>query len=211
MYTMRFRLRPLVVLSGILFALGSFPSLVEYYQQNLAALSVLLVAAAAACITGNRLALGGGLLAFATMKPDTCGLLVICFLAWASFSWRSRQRLLWSFAGTIAILLAISEIILPNWILRFIGATREYTTYATSPNILQLLFPSFLGTLFSLLLLAFLFGLWFQLANRGCHHTSLSVDTLVDLHCHSCHNPKTRRLQSIVIDSAFPDAAEPVP
>ncbi len=162
MYTMGFRLKPLVVLSGILFALGSFPSLVEYYQQNLAALSVLLVAAAAACIAGNRLALGGGLLAFATMKPDTCGLLVVGLLAWASFSWRSRQRLLWSFAGTIAILLAISEILLPHWILLFIAAIREYTTYATTPNILQLLFPSFFGTLFSLLLLAFLFGLWFQ-------------------------------------------------
>jgi len=162
MYTMGFRLRPPVVVSGILFALGSFPSLVEYYQQNLTALSVLLVAAAAACITRNRLALGGGLLACATIKPDTCGLVVICFLAWASFRWRSRQELLWSFAGAIAILLAISEIILPNWILRFIGAIREYPTYGTSPNILQLLFPSFLGTLFSLLLLAFLFGLWFR-------------------------------------------------
>ena len=162
MYTMGFRLRPAIILSGVLLALSSFPSLVEYYQQNLVAILVFLVAAATACVVRNWLVLAGFLLALATMKPDTCVLLIAWFLLWAFSNWRERQRLVWSFAATTVLLVTMSEATLPHWIPRFVVAVRDYSTYATAPNILQLLFPSFLGILFSFLLLAFLFVLWFQ-------------------------------------------------
>jgi hypothetical protein len=162
MYATGFRLKPAIVIAGMLLSLSSLPAIVEYYQQNLTALLLFFVAAATACVVGNWFALGGFLLALATMKPDTCGLLVIWFLVWAFSNWRDRQRLIWSFAVTMAVLLVMSEIVLPHWVIRFIDAVREYPTYGTSPNVVQLVFPFFLGTLFSYLLLVLLFVLWYR-------------------------------------------------
>jgi hypothetical protein len=162
MYTMGLRLRLAIILSGVLLALSSLPSLVEYYQQNLVAILFFLVAVAAACAARNRLPLAGFFLALATTKPDTCGLLIAWFLVWASSNWRERQRLVWSFAATMVLLLTISEAVLPGWFPRFVAAVRDYSTYATTPNAVQLLVPSFLGIFFSFLLLAFLLVLWYR-------------------------------------------------
>src|SRR5262249_7215443 len=101
MFALGIRLRPLTILSGILLALGSFPALVEFYQQNLTAAFVLMLAAAAASVRGKWLGTAGILLALATSKPDTCGLLVLWFLVWAVTRWRERRRLVWSFAATM--------------------------------------------------------------------------------------------------------------
>jgi hypothetical protein len=161
-YTIGFHLRGLIVLSGVLLTLSSLPSLVEYYQQNLTALSVFFVAAATACVVLSWLALGGFLLALATMKPDTCCLLVIWLLVWAFSRWKERQRLVWTFTATMAVLLITSEIVLPGSTASFIAAVREYPSYGTNPNILQALLPSSLGILPSLLFLTFLCALWFR-------------------------------------------------
>jgi hypothetical protein len=162
MYATGIRLRPTIVISGVLLSLASLPAIVEYYQQNLTALMLLFAAAAAACVVGNWLVLGGFLLALATMKPDTCGLLVIWFIVWAFSNWRERRRLIWSFAATMALLLVMSDVVLPHWAIRFIDAIREYPSYGTSPNVVQLVFPSFLGTVFSFLLLVLLLVFWYR-------------------------------------------------
>jgi hypothetical protein len=169
-YSFGFRLRPLIVLSGVLLTLSSLPSLVEYYQQNLTALFLLFAAAGTACIVRHWLAFGGLLLALVTMKPDTCCLVVIWFLVWACSKWTERSRLIWTFAATMAFLVITSEIILPRSTASFIAAVREYPTYGTSPNILQMLLPSSLGVLSSLLLLSLLFTLWLRW--RTAHATT---------------------------------------
>ena len=161
MYAVGIRLRPATVLSGVLLALSSLPAVVEYYQQNLVGILLFLLAAAAACIVKDRLILAGFLLALATAKPDTCGLVIVWFLLWASSNWRARQRLVWSFGATMMVLLITSEAVLPHWIPRFVAAVRDYSTYAATPNILRLLFPSFLGIVVSFMLFILLMGLWF--------------------------------------------------
>ncbi|MGA8150706.1 MAG: glycosyltransferase family 87 protein [Terriglobales bacterium] len=132
---------PLAV-SAMLLATSSSPAVAEYFQQNLTALVLFLVACAAAALVRNWQVLGGFLLALATVKPDSTAPLVLWFLLWALVEWRQRQRLIWSFAGTMAALLMGAQAVSPHWMGRFLAAVREYPTYGTDPSIIQVLLPS---------------------------------------------------------------------
>ncbi len=147
MVAIRFRTERVLVLSGMVLAVSSAPGIIEYHQQNLAGLVVLFLAGAASACTRQWLVLSGFLLALATIKPELSGLSILWFLLWASASWTQRKRLIWSFAGTMAVLLLGAEILSPHWIGRFLAALREYPTYGTDPSLLQLFLPSVLATL----------------------------------------------------------------
>jgi hypothetical protein len=144
-YAMGLRPNGPFVLSGILLTIGSYPAFEEYAQQNLAALVIFFIAAGSAAIISNRLALGGFLLALATMKPDITAPLILWFLLWAAADWKHRNRLIFSFAGVMLALTAGAEILLPHWIERFAAALREYPGYGADPSILQVFLPSFLA------------------------------------------------------------------
>jgi hypothetical protein len=135
------------ILSGILLAVSSSPAILEFHQQNLAALVVFLLAAAAAAAARRWLLLSGCLLAFATVKPDSSGLVVFWFLFWAVSCWRERKRVIWSFLVTLLMLVLAAQAVAPNWIGEFLRAVREYPSYGADPSILQLLFPRPLTTL----------------------------------------------------------------
>jgi hypothetical protein len=147
--------RPLMI-AGMLFALGSYPAVEEFFQQNLTALVIFFLAGAAAAASRNWLTLSGFLLALATMKPDTTGLLILWFLLWATGNWKQRSRLFWSFTVTMATLVLSSQAISPGWMPRFAAAVREYPAYGTDPTILQALLPyglaEFLGVVLIVLL-----------------------------------------------------------
>ncbi len=151
-YAVGMRSGRIYVLAGVLLALGSYPAFEEYSQQNLTALVVFFLAAAAASIVSNRLVLGGFLLALATVKPDIAGPLVLWFLIWALSNWNQRNRLIGSFAVTMTALLAGGEILSPHWIGRFATALREYPSYGSDPSILQLFLPPFLARALEVLL-----------------------------------------------------------
>jgi hypothetical protein len=141
------------LLAGVLLALGSYPAFEEYSQQNLTALVIFFLAAAAASIVSNRLVLGGFLLALATVKPDIAGPLILRFLIWALSGWKDRNRLIGSFAVTMTALLAGAEMLSPHWLGRFAAALREYPSYGSDPSILQLFLPPFLARALEALLL----------------------------------------------------------
>jgi len=147
MYAVRFRSTWLVTISAVLLTMSSFPAVEEYFQQNLTALVVFFLAAAAAALVRDWLALSGILLALATVKPNLSGLVVLWFLLWASAKWRERRRLIYSFAVTLVTLAAAAEVVSPGWIGRFLAAVREYLSYGTDPNILGVLLPSWLALL----------------------------------------------------------------
>lgn len=134
-----------IVLSGMLLAASSYPALEEFSQQNLSALVIFFLAAASAAVVRNRFALSGFLLALATVKPDITVPVVLWFLLWAAAALKQRSRLIWSFTGTMAALLAGAEAVSPHWIGRFAAAVRQYPAYGTDPSILQLLLPSLLA------------------------------------------------------------------
>jgi hypothetical protein len=147
-----------VLLASTLLAVSSFPAVEEYFQQNLAALVLLFLAAAAAAAVRGRLVLSGFLLALSTAKPDTTGLVILWFLLWAAAKRPERGRLIWSFAGSLTVLVAAGEMISPHWIGRFIGEVRRYAAYGTDPSILRVLLPRWLATLASVALLSTLVG-----------------------------------------------------
>ena len=140
MYCIGSRTKWLVVAAGMLLAVSSSPGMYEYFQQNLAALAVLFVAAAFAATVAGRLGLAGVLLALSTIKPDTTGALVMWLLIWAA-SLKSRGRMAYWFAGTMTVLVVAGEIYSPHWIGHFLAAVREYPSYGTDPSVIQVLFP----------------------------------------------------------------------
>ena len=157
MVALKIRPRWPLMIAATLLALGSYPAVEEYFQQNLTALVIFFLAAAAAAASRNWLTLSGFLLALATVKPDTTGLVILWFLLWVTGNWKQRNRLFWSFTVTMAALLISTEAMSPGWISRFAAAIREYPAYGTDPNILQVLLRTqvaeFLGPVLIVLLI----------------------------------------------------------
>jgi hypothetical protein len=147
MYAVGFRARPLLIITGIVLALSTYPAVLEFHMQNLAALALFFLAAAAAAAVRNWLALSGFLLALATIRPDVSGLLILWFLLWSIARWKERKLLIYSFAGTMTALVIAAEAVSPHWITRFLTAVREYPTYGADPSVIQLFLPSFVAKL----------------------------------------------------------------
>jgi hypothetical protein len=146
MYAVGLRLRPLQLASAMVLAVSSYPAVLEFHMQNLAALAAFLLALATASLVRGWLVLSGLLLALATIKPDLTAPVVLWLLVWATGS-RERWRLIWGFAGSMAILLAGAQAVSPGWMGRFLAAVREYPSYGTDPSILQVLFPPVMAKL----------------------------------------------------------------
>jgi len=157
------RLRLPLVLVGMVLTAGSYPSVMEFYQQNLAAFVIFLLAVSMACVARGWLTLAGFLLALSTIKPEIAGLMVLWCLFWAAGQWKKRYALLASFSATLATLIVAAEIALPHWIARFLDVIREYQISDADLPISEVLLPRFAGKLvtFSLIcLLIVLFWRW---------------------------------------------------
>ncbi len=141
LYAVGFRPRLLSIITGIVLILSSYPAVLEFHMQNLAALALLFLAAGAAAAVRNWLVLSGFLLALATFKPDVTGLVVLWFLLWSVAGWRERKGLICSFSGTMAVLVIAAEAVSPHWIPRFLRAVREYPAYGADPSVVQLFLP----------------------------------------------------------------------
>lgn len=153
--------RLLPVLAGMILVIGSYPAVLEFHQQNMAALAIFFVAAASASIVRNWQLVGGVFLALATIKPEVSWLTVCWLLGWAISEYSSRARLLWSFLASMFVLIGGSELLLPGWIGWFIAALRAYPAYGVDPNIFQIFLPTWLATMAVLTVLAlFLVVCW---------------------------------------------------
>lgn len=161
MDAIKFRTTWPVIVSAMLLTLSSYGAIEEYYQQNLAAMMFLFLAAAAAAAVRKRLVIGGILLASATMKPDATGLLVLWFLLWASAKWNERRRLIYSFAVTMAALVAGAEALSPHWVGRFLTAVKRYPSYSENPTLLGPVLPLWLARLVAAALLVLLL-VWYS-------------------------------------------------
>lgn len=137
-----YRVGMLLAISGMLLAVSSSPAINEYHQQNLTALTVLLLAGAVAAAARKWFSLSGLLLALATIKPQLSALVIAYMLLWAVSHWAQRKRLIGSFVAALGILWAGSEAISPHWERGFVIALREYLRYGRDPSILQVLFPA---------------------------------------------------------------------
>ena len=113
----------------VLLTLSCFPSIQGLKLQQLSLMVAALVAASMVALSRRRFVLAGMLLALATIKPQLVFLLILSLFIWVLGDWRSRARTLWSFAATMAALIAAGELLLPGWIGEFRGAMRDYYRY----------------------------------------------------------------------------------
>ena len=147
MHAIQLRAGWLLTVSAMVLAVSSFAAVYEYLQQNLTALILLFVAAAAAMVARNWLVLSGCLLALSSVKPQLSGLVILWFLLWALAGWKERQRLMWSFLATITVLLIAAERLSPHWMPEFLTAIGTYQHYGIDRAMALTVLPRLLGNL----------------------------------------------------------------
>ena len=134
---LHWRLSALRTAAIIFFVLAS-PQVVQGLRfRQLGLLVAFLVAAAAWCVRNGHLASAGMLLALSTIKPQMVVLVVLWFLLWTSGEWRRRWRLLAGFAGMLAFLATMGELLLPGWIGYFLAGLAAYRKYFPTMSWLQ--------------------------------------------------------------------------
>jgi hypothetical protein len=146
----------------LLLTMGSVPAIQALKLQQLTVLVAALLAGSLYALARGYLGFAGVLLAFATIKPQLVYLLILWLCLWVLGNWRERQRLLWSFAVTMAILVAAGEMLLPGWITEFRAAVRAYYQYTGGgKSVLDMVLPSTAATLLSAALVSiFLYLTW---------------------------------------------------
>jgi hypothetical protein len=158
----RWRPSPVVTASLVILALGFFPAVQGLKLQQLTLVVSGLIAGCVVLLTGGQLLLAGMLLALSTIKPQLVLPLVIWLLLWACSDWWHRQRFVWGFAGTMALLLAGAHWVLPGWIGSFRAALHAYREYTGMPvSVLATVTTPALGTILTVILILFLaIGCW---------------------------------------------------
>jgi hypothetical protein len=164
----------------ILLTLGCFPAIQGLKLQQLTVFVAALIAASASAIASRRFVWAGILLALATIKPQLVFLLIAWLCIWVIGDWRGRQRLFWSFAVSVAILVIAGELLLPGWIREFRRAMSAYYRYTGGGNsLLDVVMQPMLGKLTSAILVAFplIFGCRYRRAAEGTRefHWSMSL------------------------------------
>lgn len=158
----RWRPSPTVIAILMILALGFFPAVQGLKLQQLTLVVSGLIAGCVVLLAGGHVLLAGILLALATIKPQLVLPLVIWLVLWACSDWRRRQRFVWGFAGTMALLLAGAQWVLPGWIGSFRNALHAYREYTGLPiSVLATVTTPTLGKVLTLILILFLaIGCW---------------------------------------------------
>lgn len=139
--------------SAIILLLVSYPVLEGLFAQQAGLLVGAALAMSVALLARERLVLSGMLLAFASVKPQLLWLLALWLLLWAISAWKQRKGFVLSFSFTLALLVLVSQLILPGWLVGWWGSLVGYSRY-TLPPLTQLVLGRFLGIAAGLALLA---------------------------------------------------------
>jgi len=169
----RLRVRPSTIVIASLLTLGSFPVLQGIKLQQMSLLVSGMISGSILLLVEGQLVAAGVLLALATIKPQLVALLFAWLLLWALSNWERRQRLVWGSVGTLGMLLAASEYVLPGWVARFLRAVEAYRQYNDGAwSVLQVLVTPFGGmVLTALVVLALSVICW--------HHRHVPSDSVL--------------------------------
>jgi hypothetical protein len=126
----------------VMLTLGTLPVVQGIKLEQLSLLVGGMVAICALLLVRDSFVIAGVLLAFATIKPQLVALLIAWLVLWACGNYRERQRFLWSFAATMAALLAASEIVMPGWVGQFVRALSAYREYTGRPVSIMAVFTT---------------------------------------------------------------------
>jgi hypothetical protein len=159
----------------VLLTLGSFPAVQAFKLQQLTLVVAALMAAAGALLVGGHLFAAGMVLALATIKPQLVLPMALCLLLWAASDWLRRQRFIWGFSVTLALLLIGSEILLPGWVSNFLTAAQEYRNYAGGMSMLDVLLSPGWGTLVAAVLIGAVTVVCWQFRMEGSDSTAFAL------------------------------------
>lgn len=170
LHTLGWRISVSGKIAWTVLTLSCFPAVQGLKLQQLTVLVAAIIAAAMSAVAERRLALAGVLLAMATIKPQLVFLLALWLCLWVVSEWRERQRLFWSFAITVAVMVLVGEWLLPGWIREFRGALSSYYIYTGGgTSVLDVLLTKTLGRAGSLVMFVIL--LWFAWKKRQTAET----------------------------------------
>jgi hypothetical protein len=119
----------------VILTLGSLPVVQGIKLQQLTLLVAGMLAGAAAALVSGYFVLAGFLLALCTIKPQLVWLPALWLLLWTLRNWRTRQRLAWSFAATLLVLVSGAEWTSSGWITRFRAAIENYHRYTHNVSV----------------------------------------------------------------------------
>lgn len=148
LYPMRWTQRQ--VAFAILLTLCSWPVLWGLRLQQPTLLLAGLIFLACFCLSRRRESAAGVLLALTTVKPQIAVLLLAWLLCWTVI--HRAWRLLWSFGMTLAIMLLLTEAVVPHWISRWRASLVGYGGATDTGPALENLFGHWAGLAFTVLI-----------------------------------------------------------
>jgi hypothetical protein len=131
---------------------------------NAAILSGLFIAIALLAIRNHYDLLAGALLALSTIKPQIVILLIPALMFWAAY--QKRWRLVIGAVASMALLVIISTLILPDWMFQQLEQVRSYSSYTpigTPSAIFSLWWPDagkVIGPIFSVVAILAVLYIW---------------------------------------------------
>ena len=148
----------------IALTVGCFPAIQGFRLQQLTLLVAGLMAGAFGVLAAGNFAVAGILLAMAAIKPQLVVVPVAVLGIWSLGNWRERQRIVWSFAITMLLMVLGGEALLPGWISRFRAASAEYLRYTGGgKSVLDVELSPVVGRIVAVLLAALLIYVAWQL------------------------------------------------
>lgn len=175
---LRWRLAPMTLAATVLWAVIVYHGARTILLGQFAGLIFFGTALLLWALSRGRDVAAGILLALITIKPQMSVLLIPALLWWGVG--RQRWRFLASAAATMFLLLAISFLLLPNWLGSFVEQVLRYPSYTAYGNPLTVLTGHYLPRLgaapavgrllapgLAVLLLAYLFWQWRHLAETS--------------------------------------------
>jgi hypothetical protein len=129
LHALEWRISGVAIMVWVLFTLSCFPAIQGIKLQQLSVLVAALVAVFLYALARRHFVAAGVFLAIATIKPQLVALPILWLCIWVVGDWRKRQRVLWSFAITMGVLIVGGELLLPGWIREFREALAAYYQY----------------------------------------------------------------------------------
>jgi hypothetical protein len=142
---LRWRPPKALITALVLFVL-SCPQIMQGLRlRQLGLVVAFLLALSAWCITRERLAIAGVLLAISTVKPQMVVLPLAWLLLWGVGAWRTRWPLLAGFGVTLSALVSLGDLILPGWPVYFLDGLMAYRKYFPTTSLLCLALGNLVG------------------------------------------------------------------
>ncbi len=154
MRVLDWRPSPLAIASMVMLVLSS-PQIAQGLRlRQLGLFVAFLVALASWCVTRQRYAMAGVLLAISTIKPQMVALVLLWFMLWSFGDWRKRWPLAAGFGGSFALLAGGAEWLLPGWPRFFLAGLAAYAKYFPTTSPVRLILGNWIGGALSVLALA---------------------------------------------------------